>query len=141
MITLNYISSVTVDKAAHADELQAIHSVSVSRNSALSITGLLIASPCYFAQILEGSDEHVDAVMASIERDGRHRDIVIVRRKAIKARRFKTWQMALYDSVTFGATTVDPLLAAVHSQKDPKAIQRFDRFVSAVAMDDAVIKR
>lgn len=141
MITVNYVSSVAVNESALGAAINDIQSVSVSRNSFLSVTGLLIVSPSYFSQVLEGLEEDVGAVMASIERDRRHRDIVIFRREKMKARQFETWQMVLYDSVSFGVTTVDPLLASVHQQKDPQAIKRYDRFIRAVATNGAVTKR
>lgn len=140
MISLTYVSAASVDETERANELQAIHSISVARNTSLSITGLLIASPSFFAQVLEGPEANVEAVMTSIVQDERHRDVVVFRRENAKERQFANWQMALYDTAGFGATTVDPLLAALHRQKDPQAIKRYNRFITSVAMNGSELR-
>lgn len=134
MLSLIYVSRPLVDPGARAKALDDIQAVSIARNTDLDITGLLISTSDYFAQILEGPESGVDAVMARIAVDPRHHEVRIIRRSPVSGRRFPHWRMARFDGESFGAFRVNPLLADCHMRGDADAIARFDRLVGLMAV-------
>lgn len=135
MLSLTYASRPLIQPFDRERQLADIQAVSIARNSRLEITGLLIASPDFFVQVLEGPAAAVDLVMASILADPRHRDLRVVRRSEAAERRLPRWSMACFDSASFGNDAITPLLTAVHAQRDPDAMRRLDRLIEALALD------
>ena len=88
-------------------KLEAILETSRRYNAANAITGLLWTDGKRFAQILEGSDSAIDALMARIRIDPRHHELVELSDRPIDQREFGDWTMALRDetgaSVAFNA--------------------------------------
>ncbi|MGJ3265193.1 MAG: BLUF domain-containing protein [Salinarimonas sp.] len=64
------------------------------RNEAAVVTGVLVAEPTMFAQVLEGSRAAVSDTFARICRDPRHEAIEIVEMRAVDDRRFAEWSMS-----------------------------------------------
>jgi hypothetical protein len=95
--SLLYVSQ----KLATLDEIAAIVEVSRARNAALDVTGALVASRNHFAQILEGPGDSIDALMTSISRDHRHRDVQILVYEDIEERQFADWALAYNGSSYF----------------------------------------
>lgn len=140
MLSVIYVSRPLIEPADRQQCLTDIQTVSIARNSTLDITGLLIASPEFFAQVLEGPAEDVAAVMASISADPRHSDLRVVRRSESPTRRFPRWRMACFDSADFGNTAITPVLAAAHAQEDPDALRRLDRLIDAITRQSAPLE-
>jgi hypothetical protein len=134
MSSLVYVSRPTIAIGDRADELDDILAVSAARNSALDITGLLIATPDYFAQLLEGPSASIDEVMASIMADNRHHDVRVVRRSDDHLRRYPAWRMARFERENFGTFRTGPLLAACHLGEDRDALAKLERLVDAIAL-------
>lgn len=134
MLSLIYVSRPLVDPEARARVLDDIQAVSIARNTDLDITGLLISTSGYFAQILEGPESGVEAVMARIAVDPRHHEVRIIRRSDVSERRFPHWRMARFDGESFGAVRVNPLLADCHARADSDVIARFDRLIDVIAI-------
>lgn len=95
MVTsLLYVSRSNADPSALPADVEAILAVARPRNLSLGVTGALLAESGRFAQVLEGSGANIDALMDSIRRDVRHRDVRVVLREEVEARRFASWSMA-----------------------------------------------
>ena len=95
MVTsLLYVSRSLLVLPEQAEEIQKIVEVARSRNARLDVTGALIFTEARFAQVLEGSTEAVEELMASIRRDPRHKDVEVVEVAEITSRRFPNWTMA-----------------------------------------------
>ena len=94
-----------------ASEIQSIMAVSNARNAAASVTGALLYTGARFAQWLEGDEAAVRDIMASIERDARHRDLVILEQCPAVARRFSEWSLVYLGHSTFASATVRRALA------------------------------
>lgn len=133
MLSLVYISKSLIGKDQHSDALDDIQAIAIARNSSLDITGLLIATPQYFAQLLEGPAPEVDTVMASILADPRHHEVRIVRRSEVAAARYPLWRMARFEGENFGKVSITPLLAAAHRQVDAAANLKLDRLIAQMA--------
>lgn len=91
-------------------------------NQARDVTGALVYVDGVFFQILEGEKDVLRNLMASIERDARHRAVKVFYEAEIDVRAFESWRMA-YLSPTAeqmstwaglpGTTTVESLLSDV----------------------------
>lgn len=58
------------------------------------ITGALIFSDDYFAQVLEGPRDSINAIFEGIECDPRHTHVTVIHFKPLQTRRFSNWSMA-----------------------------------------------
>lgn len=88
---LVYVSRVTV----HLTDMnvQRIQWSSQVRNRRLDLTGMLVFTGRHFAQVLEGREEALRELMASLRRDARHSDLKVVFEQPITQRRFDGWAM------------------------------------------------
>lgn len=136
MLSLTYASRPLIPRSDRARCLADIQVASVSRNSMLDLTGVLIASAEHFMQVLEGPDEAVEHVMASILADPRHHDLRVVRRIEAERRQYARWYMARFESASFGRIAITPLLGAVHARQHD-AVRRMDRLMEALVHDEA----
>jgi hypothetical protein len=91
MISLTYLSSAS--RKLDQSDLEAILAVSRHNNAASGLSGMLLYADEHFIQTLEGEPEVVDAAYDRIQRDPRHRNVVIALREEIDERRFAEWTM------------------------------------------------
>jgi len=131
---LLYVSRPSITPAELPHVLDEIRSQSLARNTQLGITGLLIATPEYFAQVLEGAHANVEQVMASIARDSRHSDVRIIHRSIPHIRRYTTWRLTRFGEDQFGRDNIVPVLASAHeghAASDVALIRLFDMIARA----------
>lgn len=88
--------------------LRDILSQSRKNNLKSDVTGYLMFDGESFVQILEGPRESVEATMARIARDERHRDVAVIAIKPAESRAFHTWTMGGYRR----SAEQDPIFAA-----------------------------
>ena len=62
-------------------------------NPELGLTGLLVHGNGSFLQTIEGDDDAVDALVAKIARDPRHKNFRVLRREVIQRRLYGGWSM------------------------------------------------
>lgn len=67
------------------------------RNAELGLTGCLLYLDGAFIQMLEGSEEALAPVMASIRRDERHHELRDIASGRTPTRLFRSWRMGFYD--------------------------------------------
>jgi hypothetical protein len=96
LFTIGYFSRSTFHgtEEQHRIQIQAILNASRRNNKERGITGALLFSEGCFAQVLEGPQESVEAVMEEIVCDPRHTDITILYTQETEARSFPNWSMA-----------------------------------------------
>lgn len=63
-------------------------------NSKQNVTGALLYSSGYFAQVLEGPKNSIEQVFERIQRDPRHGDVTVLECSGIGVRDFPEWSMA-----------------------------------------------
>ncbi|MBV9938606.1 MAG: BLUF domain-containing protein [Acidobacteriaceae bacterium] len=95
LISLVYVSSGT--RHFERQEILDILQVSRKNNARLRITGILLYQDGNFMQVLEGAEQNLSELMCSIERDHRHRGVIVLLKKAISERLFPQWSMAFKD--------------------------------------------
>ena len=112
LISLLYISTSTLAREDASHEVTRIVATSRAHNATVDITGALLFTRTHFAQILEGGEAPIDALMARLHEDPRHRDILVVQRGPATVRRCAEWNMAYSGSSTGVASYVARVLAA-----------------------------
>ncbi|ARP81705.1 diguanylate phosphodiesterase [Bordetella genomosp. 8] len=117
-----------------AEELHQLADAAGRRNQAIQVTGILLFDGVHFFQVLEGPDEHVDALYRSILRDARHTQIVRLLRDHAPSRRFGGNGMELFDLRRYTAGTVlDALLARVTARNRQTYDDRVLKIIKACA--------
>lgn len=100
LYTLAYFSrNLVADDGKLAVELDHILEVSRRHNADNDITGALLISDGWFAQVLEGPQLAVEELFEQIVRDRRHDDIRVLYLREIDKRSFGSWSMAFAGSV------------------------------------------
>ena len=99
VLTIAYSSSTNGDVSD--DELTSILIHAREKNAHLNITGALLYRNGRYIQIIEGPDDAVRSVYASIVADPRHRNIHLVADERIAVRRFPAWTMGFQSLVDF----------------------------------------
>lgn len=91
MISLTYLSSAS--RELGQDELEAILAASRRNNAPAGLSGMLLYADEHFIQTLEGEPEDVDAAFLRIQKDPRHRNVVVALREEVDERKFAEWTM------------------------------------------------
>lgn len=110
--TITYVSRARLSGRPGMREVERIVDASRRNNPAAGISGGLIFTELHFAQVLEGSTEALDALLARIAADPRHDRMLVVERKVIEGRRFGGWAMAYSGPSFYMDRHVRPLLDA-----------------------------
>ena len=100
-----------------------------SNNRQSDITGLLVFDGMHFCQQLEGCAREVDAAMARIQEDPRHRDVAVLHQGPLEKRRFRRFSL--------GYTSVEDieLLERLQQLKGQAAVQAFVDLLSGLDVD------
>ncbi|MFJ4221267.1 BLUF domain-containing protein [Curtobacterium luteum] len=92
LVSILYMSRASVP--FDDGDMQELLTAARLRNTALGVSGLLVAKGGRFMQLLEGPAWSVDDRFAAISRDARHGDVKSLVREDIDRRRFDGWAMA-----------------------------------------------
>jgi len=77
-----------------AEQLAGLVRRASERNAQSGLTGALICSPGYFAQVLEGPADALEETFERIQIDPRHSEVEVLYLTAITERQFGNWGMA-----------------------------------------------
>ena len=91
MIRLVYASTALKDWSP--EELLTLLKTCRKNNSEQDITGILLYSNRTFFQVLEGNEETISKIYATIEKDPRHKNVTIIEKEQIAERSFPYWSM------------------------------------------------
>lgn len=97
MIQISYLSRASEPMSAEA--LLSLLMQSRRNNVARGLTGMLLCGNGTFLQVLEGDDDVVDQLVATISADPRHTAIQMLSRRPIKQRQYTEWSMG-FERVT-----------------------------------------
>ena len=93
LISTLYVSRSLIDPA-HANATVAdLVEASIANNRRRDITGSLLFTGAHFAQLLEGPEGCVGALMTSIGRDIRHERLTVIDHSPISERKFRDWAL------------------------------------------------
>lgn len=113
--SLIYVSRSRLILPDQAGEIDRIVSGSIERNATLAVRGALIFTERHFAQILEGPEVSIDALMESIGRDLRHERVTVVERRPIDGYRFPDWSLAYWGDAGYMDNQVARILDKVEA--------------------------
>ena len=91
--TLTYTSRARLDLGD--DDLNAIHNTARHLNALDGVTGLLLFDGSRFLQIVEGSEDAIDSLVARLRRDPRHSAFEVRDERLVERRSFSDWSMEL----------------------------------------------
>jgi FAD-dependent sensor of blue light len=91
LLSLTYVSSTK--QLLSVPELVELLEEARPKNDRLGLTGMLLYSGGNVIQTLEGPDDAVETVFASIEADPRHTGILVLLREQVETRSFPQWLM------------------------------------------------
>ena len=77
----------------HATAIQEILEAARQHNQASGITGILVYGGGIFMQAIEGGRQAISDLYGTIQRDRRHKDVVLLHYEEIAERRFGGWTM------------------------------------------------
>jgi hypothetical protein len=86
--------------------VEAILAQSRSHNPACGITGILCYGAGTFLQAIEGGRTAVSELYGHIQRDARHKDVVLLHYEEISERRFGGWTMGQVNLSKLNASTL-----------------------------------
>ncbi len=114
---LTYTSRRTCADAAHATaEVAAIQAISSGNNQRAGLFGALVASPCRFAQVLEGPRDLLEATFERICRDTRHDDLLVMSFAPAEERVFSDFRLQVISVDTPPAADPETAGAAMLAQ-------------------------
>ncbi|RYF76966.1 MAG: BLUF domain-containing protein [Comamonadaceae bacterium] len=90
LVRLLYASRAT---DASAPAVDAILAQARSHNTASGITGILCYGGGIFLQAIEGGRKAISELYGHIQRDARHKDVMLLHYEEIEVRRFGGWTM------------------------------------------------
>lgn len=122
LISLLYISRSVIAPSDSQRAVNDIVTISQTRNSQVNITGALLFTGTYFAQVLEGERADVDALVEMLRRDPRHINLVVVDRSPLANRRFASWSLAYFGPSLFVKRHVTHLLKIASSAEHERAV-------------------
>lgn len=98
--------------------LATILAESQRNNDRDGLTGVLAAHGECYIQVIEGPPATLDNLLKRLNGDRRHRDVSIIGREPISARRFGNWTMASARITPAQADTLDQLIEAQDATPD-----------------------
>lgn len=117
LVRLLYASRAVDTSAAAID---AILQQSRSHNTTSGITGILCYGGGVFLQAIEGGRTAISELYGHIQRDVRHKDVVLLHYEEIAERRFGGWTMGQVNLSRLNASTV--LKYSEKPELDPYAV-------------------
>ena len=95
LASLLYISHSLIGPSS--PEMNRIAEIARARNAAADVTGFLYHDDATFLQALEGPEDALEAIFASIRDDTRHDRVRLLARGLTDGRRFAGWSLGLFD--------------------------------------------
>lgn len=107
---LSYISTAVAAPEEALRQLREICARSGERNARAGISSIATVHRGRFAQVLEGPEDAVRALLRRIMGDPRHHSFTILADGPIVARRYSDWAMAYRDPKAFIADQIEDIL-------------------------------
>ena len=136
--SLLYVSESRLTPPNIDDQVQQLVDQSIAWNRSAAITGALIFTERHFAQFIEGPEDAVRSLMARIERDTRHSNVVVRLAELADRRRFDDWSMAYWGPERFLEPMIAPLFGgAVADDLNQRIADLLDLMEGYVGQSDS----
>ena len=120
LTSLLYVSTSLIEPERAESRVAEIVRHAELRNAEHGLTGALLFTGSHFAQVFEGEEQDVDALLACLCKDSRHSGLMVVDRRPLAERRFADWRMAYSGPSQFVARQVNRVL----NDPSPSEMQR-----------------
>lgn len=117
LVQLIYVSVPTVDSYKATSEFVPVAQFMNAKND---ITGLILSSPEFYLQVLEGDRISVNRLYQNILKDTRHENPTLLRYTEIKEREFSDWSMTHTTCEELSSSYIQPVV--MPSKIAPKGI-------------------
>jgi hypothetical protein len=87
--------SLSVQEPMSTTSLSVLVGIAEGHNKANNITGVLMTDRSTFVHVLEGASDHLDALIAKLSRDRRHKAFRVMARRAVSERQYNEWSLML----------------------------------------------
>jgi Sensors of blue-light using FAD len=132
-----YVSRSRLIYPEDNDQLANIQSFSVVRNRDLDVTGLLIVTPVFFAQYIEGEPDALRELMASIREDPRHGNLVMLDVPFFDYRRFPSWRMSMFGPDERISQITHPVLTHMNGALPPEQMNEVLAIIENFSLEEA----
>ncbi|MEJ2890900.1 BLUF domain-containing protein [Actinomycetospora aeridis] len=136
---LIYQSHSRIPKTDRPTVLAEIFSQARSRNKGAEITGALLITDHYFAQVLEGPQGNVEELYGRISADPRHERLAVLDSGTVDHRAFGRWSMAQVSSAGHADIPLHTSNGSIHpaAPKDltPEQSKVFTTMRNAIGAD------
>ena len=119
--SLLYVSRSTLPPEQADEVVRQIVASAEFANERIGITGALVFTGTYFAQIIEGDLGDIERLVAKIARDPSHEELKVIERTATSRRRFSVWSMAYMGPSQFVSRHVTQLLGQTNAEQQRRA--------------------
>lgn len=92
---LIYVSRSLVSESQQHQAIRDIVTKAIANNRIVDVTGMLLASPNAFLQVLEGPSSGVRAIFDAVCLDNRHTEVKVIELISSPARLFRDWNMSV----------------------------------------------
>jgi hypothetical protein len=125
------------DVNGFSTEFNDIGEVAERNNAALGLTGFLICTRTWYAQILEGEEASIDELMAKIEKDPRHFNLNILSRETCSEQVFPQWGLGWqHQNIANRIVFLEHQLVQDHAPRLGQALQVL-KVAQGLALDPA----
>jgi hypothetical protein len=134
MISWTYLSRCVVPKEQQEATLKDIVVLSHPKNELLQVTGCLVFTGVYFAQLIEGPRASIGDLQKSIRADQRHTHVTTVFEEQIERRRFSEWSLAYAGPSVLVSRTIEEALNKVQARNNldiERWIELMEQFTSS----------
>lgn len=121
LLSLLYVSKSTIPPKQADEVVRQIVAFAEKANKKIAVTGALVFTGTYFAQIIEGDLANMEGLLAKIEQDARHDNLKVIERTIICSRRFSVWSMAYMGPSQFVSRHVTQLLGETNAEQQRRA--------------------
>lgn len=107
---ISYVSTATAPDEIGAEDAMVIAALAEQHNAHHNITGILTLHTGRFAQVLEGPETALRALMARIIADPRHHSLRVIADGPLDKRRYPDWSMSFRDAKQFVLDQIESVL-------------------------------
>lgn len=125
-----YRSITTANSRQAANDIPGILRQAVARNGVEGITGLLYTEGDVFLQAIEGPEDSITGLIASLCVDHRHREMKILIDRPVEAREFGDWTMIHRDRRE-SADAFDERMRVLLAGVSDETVRQFSALVPA----------
>lgn len=121
IVSVLFVSRSLLGRAEYAREFDSIVATAMRNNDRLELSGAIVSTGGWFAQLIEGPESAIDFMIARIAADPRHRDMRIVCRSIRADRRLPTWRVAYAGQSRFVETAIQSVAEAIDNTEEQQA--------------------